>query len=126
MSSLERSVAKMMCVGFHTVVINDDLVALLKRGVANVILFGRNCQTPEQVKALCADIKEAAGHPVLISVDQEGGRVQRLKAPFTEIPSMRALGQAKDEELARQVGTILGRELRAVNIDIDFAPVLDV
>jgi beta-N-acetylhexosaminidase len=59
-------------------------------------------------------------------VDQEGGRVLRLRESFTEIPSMRELGRAGDENLARHLGQILARELRAVNGDLNFAPVLDV
>ncbi|MET0406125.1 MAG: beta-N-acetylhexosaminidase, partial [Cystobacter sp.] len=76
---------------------------------------------------LCRDIKTRAGRPFILSVDQEGGRVARLRgAPFTNLPSMRALGQRQDLELLERVGRLLAHELRAVGFDWDFAPVLDV
>jgi beta-N-acetylhexosaminidase len=75
-----------------------------------------------------AELKRAAGRPLLVSIDQEGGRVARLRAPqgFTELPPMRALGRTGDAALAFEVGALLGRELRAVGIDQDYAPVVDV
>jgi len=126
MRAVGRSIAKMFCIGLPGPTLSDDTIALLKRGVANVVLFKRNCESPEQIADLCATIKEKAGHPVLISIDHEGGRVQRLSRPFTPIPPMRALGQINDPALATEVGKIQAKELRAVNIDINFAPVLDV
>jgi beta-N-acetylhexosaminidase len=98
------------------------------RGAGGVVLFGRNVESAEQVAALCASLKQAARRPLLVSVDQEGGRVMRLRARhgFTELPPMRSLGAAGDERLAREVGALLGRELRAVGIDQDYAPVVDV
>jgi beta-N-acetylhexosaminidase len=62
----------------------------------------------------------------MMSVDQEGGRVLRMREPFTLVPSMRQVGRVGDEKLAYQVGRILARELRAVNFDMDLAPVVDV
>ncbi|WP_347221133.1 glycoside hydrolase family 3 N-terminal domain-containing protein [Mycolicibacterium poriferae] len=74
--------------------------------------------------------KLAAGHaeipPLFISVDQEGGRVARLGKPFTQFPPMSCLGQADSVELAYRFGLGMGKELRAVGINMDYAPVLDV
>lgn len=126
MSDLERQAAGLFCVGFVGTSPTAEIRELQKRGVAGAILFSRNVESPEQFAALCGELKEGAGRPFLTSVDQEGGRVMRLRSPFTEIPPMRALGRAADPDIAREVGAILGRELRAVNIDLDFAPVLDV
>ena len=71
-----------------------------------------------------------AGHaeipPLFISVDQEGGRVARLGKPFTQFPPMSCLGQANSDELAYRFGLAMGKELRAVGINMDYAPVLDV
>ena len=70
-----------------------------------VILFARNCVEPAQIRALCAALREAGGDPKApILIDQEGGRVARLRAPFTEWPAMAALGRADDERLAALVG----------------------
>ncbi len=96
------------------------------------ILFRRNVGTPEQVAQLCADIRARypAGEPPLISVDQEGGRVARLRAPFTELPSARVLGSLAERsgsfELVERAATVTARELTAVGINFNFAPVLDV
>ncbi len=115
----------MICVGFDG---TDASVIdpLLDRGVSSVILFARNYTSPEQVWEMCADIKNRAGRPVLICVDQEGGNVTRLTEPFTRVPAMRVVGRGGDEEIAREIGRVLGRELRAVNIDMDLAPILDI
>jgi beta-N-acetylhexosaminidase len=99
---------------------------LIARGVGGAILFKRNVQSAQQVSDLCAELKTLAGRPFVTCIDQEGGRVMRLGPPFTQSPSMRVVGQTADPELAHQLGQIVGRELRAVNIDMNFAPVLDV
>ena len=109
-----------------------DLEAMQRVGIGGVILFARNVQSPQQVAAITRELQTAAlnsGHPGLfLAIDQEGGRVMRLRARhgFTELPPMRALGARGDEGLARQAGALLGRELRAVGIDLDYAPVVDV
>jgi beta-N-acetylhexosaminidase len=125
---LDRDVAGLFTVGFDGTSPSDEVIALVHRGVFGVILFGRNVVDAEQVAALVAELKRAAGRPLLVSIDQEGGRVARLRERhgFTELPPMRALGDVGDPALARDVGTLLGRELRAVGIDQDYAPCVDV
>lgn len=127
---LDRRVAGLFCVGFRGTSPSPEVKELIRRGVYGVILFSRNVVDAEQVAELVTELKGArkADEPLLIAVDQEGGRVARLRAPhgFTELPPMRAVGQANDPLLAREVGRLLGRELRAVGIDQDFAPVVDV
>jgi len=128
MSLLDHEVAGLFAVGFYGTAATPEVLELVRRGVYGVILFGRNVESAEQVAELVADLKRAAGRPLLVSIDQEGGRVARLRAPqgFTELPPMRALGATGDEALAFEVGTLLGRELRAVGLDQDYAPVVDV
>jgi beta-N-acetylhexosaminidase len=101
---------------------------LRETGVGGVILFARNYRSPQQVADFIHDLQQAAGEPLIIGVDQEGGRVARFAEPFTKLPPMAALGSAGAEgaALARSVGGLLGRELAAVGVTIDFAPVLDV
>ena len=92
-----------------------------------VILFKRNVQSAGQLRRLVADIHElGAGVRPLVGLDHEGGRVNRLPRPFTHFPPAAAVGAANDPRLAEAVGRAMGRELRAVGIDLDFAPVLDV
>ncbi len=126
--TLDREIAGLFCVGFHGKGPSAEVRELLRRGVHGAVLFARNVEDAEQVAALVAELKREAGRPLLVSVDQEGGRVARLRAAqgFTELPPMRALGETGDAELARAVGALLGAELRAVGIDQDYAPVVDV
>jgi beta-N-acetylhexosaminidase len=95
--------------------------------LGGAILFGRNVEAPEQVAELSSEI-EALGSsmPLWVSVDQEGGRVARLKEPFTKWPPMAALGRAGSEELAARFARALALELKAVGITLDYAPVLDI
>ncbi|HVP67193.1 MAG TPA: beta-N-acetylhexosaminidase [Anaeromyxobacteraceae bacterium] len=125
---LDRACAGLLCVGFEGTSPSKEVLALVRRGVYGVILFGRNVESPRQIAELSGALKRAAGRPLLVSIDQEGGRVARLRGRqgFTEMPPMRALGGTGDEALAREVGALFGRELRAVGIDQDYAPVVDV
>jgi beta-N-acetylhexosaminidase len=128
MPSLDSDCAGLFCVGFAGTSPSPEVLELVRRGVYGVILLTRNVESAEQVAELSAALKRAAGRPLLVSVDQEGGRVARLRAAhgFTEMPPMRALGRTGDPELARAVGALLGRELRVVGIDQDYAPDVDV
>lgn len=100
--------------------------------VGGVILFSRNFESVSQLGALTAEIHELRAPQLLIAVDHEGGRVQRFREGFTRIPPMRTLGQLwdADEEnaltVARSCGMVLAAELRACDIDLSFAPVLDL
>ena len=127
-ADLDRAAAGLLCVGFHGTGPSPEVLELIARGVGGVILFSRNLVDAEQVAELAGALKRAAGRPLLVSVDQEGGRVARLRAAhgFTELPPMRRLGERGDEPLAFEAGALLGRELRAVGIDQDYAPVVDV
>jgi beta-N-acetylhexosaminidase len=126
-SSLERDCARLFVVGFKDKTVGPDVAALVRDGVLGAILFSRNVGSAEETAELVAELKRRAGRPFLLCVDQEGGRVARLRgAPFTALPPMRELGRLADVGLARRVGRLLAFELRAVGIDWDFAPVLDV
>ncbi|MEA2710363.1 MAG: beta-N-acetylhexosaminidase [Phycisphaerales bacterium] len=117
----------MVGIGFAGTSLPADARDLIHRGVRNVILFARNIETPQQLSGLTFDTKAAAGaEPLMTCVDQEGGRVLRMREPFTLIPSMRQVGQAGDETLAHDIGKVVGREVRAVNFDMNLAPVCDV
>lgn len=97
-----------------------------------VILFDRNYESLEQLQALVAEIHGSHEPPLLAAVDQEGGRVQRLRREFTDLPAPRELGRLYEESrqrakrLAEACGWVMAAELRAVGIDLSFAPVLDL
>ena len=99
--------------------------------IGGVILFDRNHETPEQLRMLIAAVRTVRS-PLVVSVDQEGGRVQRLRAGFTRLPPLGWLGglyermPAEALAAARELGWLMAAELRGVDIDASFAPVLDV
>jgi beta-N-acetylhexosaminidase len=100
--------------------------------VGGVILFARNFESAAQVRALCAEIRALRSPPLLVCVDHEGGRVQRFREGFTAIPPMRELGRLWERDVlgacrrATEIGQTIGRELRAVGVDLSFTPVLDL
>jgi beta-N-acetylhexosaminidase len=98
--------------------------------VGGVVLFARNIESPEQVWELTRDLQRealaATGRPLLIAVDQEGGRVQRLKEPFTIIPPARELGTTKTPKEVARLARHVAHELSLVGINVNLAPVLDV
>lgn len=126
MSDLTTAAARTLTVGFFGTTLSDPLKLLLDRGVGGVVLFARNVEDPAQVGELARSIKAHAGRPVMIGLDQEGGLVQRLRKGFTRLPPMRALGAVGDAVVAEEVGRLIGQELAAVGIDVNYAPVLDV
>ena len=114
--------------GFDGQRIPVELKALAREfGLGGVILFARNLAEPEQVAELAYEAARLTPElPLWVSVDQEGGRVARLKAPFTEWPPMGTLGRSGDAKLAERFARALASELKAVGITLDYAPVLDV
>lgn len=111
---------------------DDDRKRLTHPAVGAVILFAHNYQNPEQLDALTAEISHLRTPELLVCVDHEGGRVQRFREGFSEIPAMRKLGILWDRDrtvaraAARAAGTVIGSELAAHGLDFNFAPVLDL
>jgi len=110
----------------------EERELLLHPQVGSVILFTRNYESPEQIQRLVAEIHAVRTPPLLVAVDQEGGRVQRFQAGFTRLPAMREIGRRYDRgpadgiALARQLGWLMAAELRAVGVDMSFAPCVDI
>ena len=127
--TLQKKAGQTLVVGFEGQNAPTPICdALSEDALAGVILFSRNIESAEQTKQVLTAFAKAAGKgsPPLLCVDQEGGRVQRMKAPFMELPPMRSLGNTDDVQLTEAIGNALGRQLRAVGFNLDFAPVLDV
>lgn len=104
----------------------EDRRIMRQPEVGGLILFARNIEEPRQVRDLCAAIR-AVRPDLLLAVDQEGGRVQRLRNGFVRLPAMRALADnAAAEYLAEQCGWLMASEVLAVGLDLSFAPVLDL
>lgn len=100
--------------------------------IGGVILFARNFDGLEQLQRLVAEIRAVRQPPLLVAVDQEGGRVQRFREPFCRLPPARSFGRLYDEDPAaaersiRSIAWLLAAELRAVGVDLCFAPVVDL
>ncbi|MDP1931469.1 MAG: beta-N-acetylhexosaminidase [Gammaproteobacteria bacterium] len=109
----------------------EERTLLRNPQVGGVILFARNYAAPQQLQELTAEIR-ACNPDILIAVDQEGGRVQRLRTGFTRLPPMLRFSQCWDEdpvlaiEQAMQCGWLMAVEVLAHGIDFSFAPVLDL
>jgi beta-N-acetylhexosaminidase len=130
---LEVKIGQLILAGVEDETVGDDSRHIIDDlHVGNIILMGRNFDSPQQVLRLTQDLQDLAmsanGVPLLIGTDQEGGLVQRANyyAGFTPMPPAQLVGSAQDPDLAEQYGRMVGEELRAVGIGIDFAPVLDV
>ena len=126
--ALRRRLGQLVVAGFAGRTIPVELRALAREfDLGGVILFARNVEAPLQVAELAGEARELPTElPTWVSIDQEGGRVQRLRAPCTEWPPMASLGRSGDPGLARRFGRALARELRILGITLDYAPVLDV
>ncbi|MCL6692005.1 beta-N-acetylhexosaminidase [Pseudomonas sp. R3.Fl] len=104
----------------------EDRRILRHPEVGGLIIFARNIESPRQVRELCAAIR-ALRPDLLLAVDQEGGRVQRLRQGFLRLPAMRAIADNDNaERLAEQCGWLMATEVLAVGLDLSFAPVLDL
>lgn len=104
---------------------------IVENNISGVVLFARNLSTPEQIRDLCAEIqslrhKMASKAPLFIGIDMEGGRVHRLKAPFTQWPPLKTVGDLDAPTVAFHFAHRMGLELMAVGINLDFAPCVDV
>ncbi len=130
--TLDEQVGQIVMAGFHGTSPSPEILDLVQRHhVGSVLLFSRNIRDAEQVFELTARLQAAArdaGHrsPLLIAIDQENGIVQRLGDAATIFPGNMALGATRSKELAFQVAQATGRELRALGINFNLAPVVDV
>jgi beta-N-acetylhexosaminidase len=123
---LEPAAAACLFPGFDGAAVPDWLRPWLAEGLGGVVLFARNVPDPEQVAALCAELR-AEQPSLLIATDEEGGDVTRLEATTgSSFPGNLALGAVDDVVLTRRVATAIGGELAAAGIDLDLAPVADV
>ena len=128
MKDFRRHAGQLAIAGFAGHAIPSDLRQLAREfDLGGIILFARNVDSPEQVADLAREAQELAHElPLWVSVDQEGGRVARLKSPFTVWPPMATLGRSGDERLVERFARALAAELKAVGISMDYTPVLDI
>ena len=123
---MEVNLLRLFCFGFDGDTPPDHIRTLLRQGLGGVILFKRNLRDLEQICALTASLHRHAAGPLLVGVDQEGGRVVRLPAPFLTPPPAAVLGRIGDPDLTQAVARAVGSELRAAGFNWNLTPVLDV
>lgn len=132
--SLDLKIGQMIMIGMSgTAVTNSSAIikAIQHNFTGGVLLFELNLnpvQTEKKLAKLTADLQRAAKIPLLISIDQEGGKVNRLKAKygFKEMPSAKSIGLRNNDDYTTETGVTTADALRACGININFAPVLDV
>ena len=118
-------IAQLVCVGVPAADRLADALRLLKEHPPGmVILFAHNLESEGQVRALCAEVHALPGRP-LVAIDMEGGRVNRLKSLWGDLPGGSEYGKWSERRI-EQFACDLGRRLKALGVDIDFAPVVDL
>ena len=129
--NLEQKIAQMLILYSTSDTVSDDFKNTLKiYNPGGFILMKENITTFDKTKKFVDDLQKNSDIPMIISIDQEGGNVQRLlelkDVKPTNIPYMYYLGQTNDKKLAYEVGKLMAEELRTIGVNVDYAPVLDI
>ncbi|KGR77720.1 beta-N-acetylhexosaminidase [Ureibacillus manganicus] len=130
--SLKKKVGRLLIAGFKGIIMSDEIKFLIHEyHISGIILFGRNIGTPKEILDLTQSLQreaKAAGYssPLLICIDQENGVVRRLGEGTTIIPGAMLLGATDNPQHAYAAGVITGKELKALGINWNLAPVVDV
>ena len=126
--TLREKVGQLLMVGFEGTELSAEFIAWLKEyRPGGVILFTRNLVDPLQIARLTNSLQEqVSGEPLLIAIDQEGGRVSRLPKAFTIFPPAAKVAGCHAPALTYQTAAITAKELRSVGINMNMAPVLDI
>lgn len=109
----------------------EEAQFIVENNIGGVILFGRNLKSLEQIHKLITDIQQLRYKlpeqtPLIVSVDMEGGRVHRLKEPFTQWPPVKNIGDMGSSSVAFEFTQLMGKELKAMGFNLDYAPCVDI
>ncbi|MBW1921657.1 MAG: beta-N-acetylhexosaminidase [Deltaproteobacteria bacterium] len=132
LSEIDVKIGQLFMAGIPGTSLDEGTEALIRDyDLGGVILFSRNIADPVQLATLCRDLQNSAmshhGHLLFLAVDQEGGRVARLRGLFREFPGSSAIGKSKNPlEKALEFGTVTAREMKIVGLNMNLAPVIDV
>ncbi len=126
--TLREQIGQLFMMGFTGTTVHKELASFLKAYTpGGVIFFRRNLESVQQIVDLTNGLQKlSTASPLLIAIDQEGGRVSRLPAGFTIFPPCGQLGQCNSSELAYSAAATIAKELRVVGINMNMSPVLDV
>lgn len=129
--TIEQKIAQMLIVYYSKDEVDSNLKNVFTTNTpGGFILMGDNITTYERTKKMVDDLKKLSDVPLIISIDQEGGNVQRLKSmldkEITNIPYMYNLGLKNDLNLTYEIGKIMAYELRTIGVNVDYAPVADI
>ncbi|MCH8286377.1 beta-N-acetylhexosaminidase [candidate division KSB1 bacterium] len=125
--TLEQKIGQMFLFGFSGREPSQEFQELVtKNHTGNIIVFSRNFPDAHHLRSLCQSFYEEMTIPPLIAIDQEGGIVTRITKGATLMPGNMALAATGEPSLARRCGEIIGRELRAIGVNLNLAPVLDI
>ncbi|UCH00797.1 MAG: beta-N-acetylhexosaminidase [Deltaproteobacteria bacterium] len=132
LSEISQKIGQLFIGGIPGPVLDENSINIIKDyHLGGIILFSRNVTDPVQLASLCKDLQrvsmENSGLPLFLAIDQEGGRVARLKEPFTQFPGNAAMGEnPNSEQGALQFARTTAREMSLVGLNMNMAPVLDV
>lgn len=131
-TTIRRSLGQALIIGLKGPSLSsEEAKFIVENNISGVILFDRNLESPEQLLALCRDLQKLSLSmpdrvPLFISIDMEGGRVHRLKAPFTKWPSAKALGDLNSSSVVFELARAMGSELFNIGINLNYAPSCDI
>lgn len=129
--SIEEKIAQMLIIEYDSDYVDDNLKSFLNSTPpGGFILMKENITTFDKTRQFVSDLKENSRIPLIISIDEEGGSVQRLKYlmdfKVSDIPFMYSVGLTNNYDLAYNIGKIIAEEVRTIGVNVDFAPVIDI
>ena len=129
---MRKKIGQQIIIGLEgTALKESEAEFIVKNNIAGVILFNRNLESPTQIHKLVTDVQNLRFKmpdklPLFVSIDMEGGRVHRLKDPFTQWPAIAHLGTIDSTNATFEFALSMGRELKAFGINLNYAPCADV
>ena len=129
--TIDEKIAQMLVLYYNSDVADEELINTIKEiNPGGFIIMKENITTFDKTRKFISDIKENSKIMPIISIDEEGGLVQRLQyisdIEINDIPTMSDLGNTDDETIACEIGKVIAEELKTIGINVDFAPVLDL
>jgi len=130
--SLDEKIGQMILIGMDGLSAGDDVKTMIQEEhVGGIILYGKNIKSPDQTVKLTNELKAInqkvnPSLPLFISVDQEGGLVERMPSPISPMPSNFNIGKKNDTDFSYQTGQTLGKVTHSLGFNMDYAPVIDV